>query len=137
MPASLLSLLGWPFRAIARRLPSGIPTVAWVVEGGVSVAVWTAPEDHDGTVSRVHLEIRPGETPRRPFVLAVSPDGYMTESFVVGDLETARELALRQLAIARKLPAAPQAEAEIAADSGAFRPVAEAVHAAAARDKAA
>ena len=145
MLASLVSLLCRPFRAIAGFLPSRAPTLAWGVVGGVSVAAWTAPGAgaEAGTVSSVHLEIRPSDAPRQPYVLTVRPDGYMPASFVVGDLETARSLALQQLAIARRLPA-PQPAAEPAAaetmpydaaDTGMFRPVVEAT--AEGRDEAA
>ena len=77
----------------------------WTVEDDVSVAVWTAPEAAAGAVPGIRFEIRPDTAARRPFVLTVRPEDYVPLSFPVEDLETAHELARRQLAVARRLPA--------------------------------
>ena len=132
MPSSLVSLFCRPFRAIAGLLPPRVASLGWMAEDGVSVAVWTASlaGAEGGTVHSVRLEIRPSETPRQPFVVTVSPEGYTPASFVVGDLETAHSLAGQQLAVARRLPAlepaAVGADVCAAAESGMFRPATEA-----------
>ena len=122
MLASLVSLLRRSLRAIARRLPSKGHDLTWRSDGGVSSAIWTASDEDTGNVgaggvSSIRLEIRPNNVPRLPFELVVSPAGYRPASFLVADLETARALALQQLAVARRLPSVGRAASEGAPDA--------------------